>query len=35
MKEYVGIDIKTKKAQEQDDSGNRMKQHYHITTVRK
>ena len=35
MKEYVGIYIKTEKAQEQDDFGNKMKYHFHITTVRK
>ena len=31
MKEYVGI--KTEKAQEQDCFGNKMKYHFHITTV--
>ena len=31
MKEYVGIYIKTKKAQEQDGFGNKMKYHFHIT----
>ena len=33
--EYVGIDIKTEKAQEQDDFGNKMKYHFHITTLHK
>ena len=33
MKEYVGIYIKTEKAQEQDGFGNKMKYHFHITTV--
>ena len=33
MKEYVGI--KTEKAQEQDCFGNKMKYHFHITTVHK
>ena len=28
MKEYVGIYIKTEKAQEQDGFGNKMKYHY-------
>ena len=28
MKEYVGIYIKTEKAQEQDDFGNKMKYHF-------
>ena len=32
MKEYVGIYIKTEKAQEQDGFGNKMKYHFHITT---
>ena len=31
MKEYVGIYIKTEKAQEQDGFGNEMKYHFHIT----
>ena len=31
MKEYVGIYIKTEKAQEQDGFGNKMKYHFHIT----
>ena len=35
MKEYVGIYIKTEKAQEQDGFGNKMKYHLHITTVHK
>ena len=35
MKEYVGIYIKTEKAQEQDDFGNKMKYHFHITTLHK
>ena len=35
MKEYVGIYIKTKKAQEQDGFGNKMKYHFHITTLHK
>ena len=35
MKEYVGIYIKTEKAQEQDGFGNKMKYHFHITTVHK
>ena len=35
MKEYVGIYIKTEKAQEQDDFGNKMKYHFHIRTVHK
>ena len=37
MKEYVGIHvyIKTEKAQEQDGFGNKMKYHFHITTVHK
>ena len=30
MKEYVGIYIKTEKAQEQDGFGNKMKYHFHI-----
>ena len=30
MKEYVGIYIKTEKAQEQDCFGNKMKYHFHI-----
>ena len=33
MKEYVGIYIKTKKQQEQDVFGNKMKYHFHITTL--
>ena len=32
MKEYVGIYIKTEKAQEQDGFGNKMKYHFHVTT---
>ena len=35
MKEYVGIYIKTEKAQEQDGFGNKMKYHFHIRTVHK
>ena len=41
MKEYVGIYIKTEKAQEQDGFGNKIKyhihikHHFHITTVHK
>ena len=35
MKEYVGIYIKTEKAQEQAGFGNKMKYHFHITTVHK
>ena len=35
MKEHVGIYIKTEKAQEQNDFGNKMKYHFHITTVHK
>ena len=35
MKEYVGIYIKTEKAQGQDGFGNKMKYHFHITTLRK
>ena len=35
MKEYVGIYIKTEKAQEQDGFSNKMKYHFHITTVHK
>ena len=35
MKEYVGIYIKTEKAQEQDGFGNKMKYHFHITTIHK
>ena len=35
MKEYVGIYIKTEKAREQDGFGNKMKYHFHITTVHK
>ena len=35
MKEYVGIYIKTEKAQEQDGFGNKMKYHFHITTLHK
>ena len=35
MKEHVGIDIKIEKAQEQDGFGNKMKYHFHITTVHK
>ena len=35
MKEYVEIYIKTEKAQEQDGFGNKMKYHFHITTVHK
>ena len=35
MKKYVGIYIKTEKAQEQDGFGNKMKYHFHITTVHK
>ena len=31
MQEYVGIYIKTEKAQEQDDFGNKMKYHAHNT----
>ena len=31
MKEYVGIYIKTKKAQEQDGFGNKLKYHLHVT----
>ena len=30
MKEYVGIYIKTEKAQEQDGFGNKIKYHFHI-----
>ena len=30
MKEYVGIYIKTEKAQEQNGFGNKMKYHFHI-----
>ena len=33
MKEYVEIYIKTEKAQEQDGFGNKMKYHFHITTM--
>ena len=33
MKEYVGIYVKTEKAQEQDGFGNKMKYHFHITIV--
>ena len=33
MKEYVGIYIKTEKAQEQDGFGNKMKYPFHKTTV--
>ena len=33
MKEYVGIYIKTGKAQEQGGFGNKMKYHFHITAV--
>ena len=35
MKEYVGIYIKTEKAQERDGFGNKMKYHFHITTIHK
>ena len=37
MKQYVGIYIKTEKAQEQDayGFGNKMKYHFHITTIHK
>ena len=35
MKECVGIYIKTEKAQEQDGFSNKMKYHFHITTVHK
>ena len=35
MKEYVGIYIKTEKAQEQDGFGNKIKYHFHITTLHK
>ena len=35
MKEYVGIYIKTEKAQKQDGFGNKMKYHFHITTLHK
>ena len=35
MKEYVGIHIKTEKAQEQDYIGSKMKYHFHITTIHK
>ena len=35
MKAYVGVYIKTEKAQEQDGFGNKMKYHFHITTVHK
>ena len=37
MEEYVGIYIKTEKAQEQDGFGNKMKYmyHFHITTLHK
>ena len=35
MKEYVGIYIKTEKAQEQDGFGNKMKYHFHIITLHK
>ena len=35
MKEYVGIYIKTEKAQEQDGFRNKMKYHFHITTLHK
>ena len=35
MKEYVGIYIKTEKAQEQDGFGNKVKYHFQITTVHK
>ena len=35
MKENVGIYIKTEKAQEQDGFGNKMKYHFHITTLHK
>ena len=35
MKVYVGIYIKTEKAQELDGFGNKMKYHFHITTVHK
>ena len=35
MKEYVGIYIKIEKAQEQDGFGNKMKYHFHITTLHK
>ena len=33
MKEYVGVYIKTEKAQEQDGFGNKMKYHFHITYI--
>ena len=33
MKEYVGIYIKTKKAQEQDGFGSKIKYHFHIATL--
>ena len=35
MKEYVGIYIKTEKAQEQDGFRNKTKYHFHITTLHK
>ena len=35
MIEYVGIYIKTEKAQEQDGFGKEMKYHFHITTLHK
>ena len=35
IKEYVGIYIKTEKAQEQDGFGNKMKYHFHTTTLHK
>ena len=35
MKEYVGIYIKTEKPHEQDVFGNKMKYHFHITTLYK
>ena len=35
MKVYVGIYIKTEKGQEQDGFGNKMKYHFHITTLHK
>ena len=35
MKEDVYRDVKTEKAQEQDGFGNKMKYHFHISTVHK
>ena len=35
MIEYVGMYIKTEKAQEQDGFGNKIKYEFHITTVPK